>query len=103
MTASLGAYALVVAAGMAKSILGPITGYGLRLSPLETAPLSALGMLATVAIVTLGGERVRPLLARRLRRSDRPRREISPRLRAVWDRWGMPGIAFFTPLLFSPP
>lgn len=102
---TLAKYAVVVLFSMVKLVLGPITARGLGLSPAEAAPLSALGMTFTAFLIAYAGEKVREPIAERLRaafpgRFDRP---LDPRIAAIFERYGMAGVAFLTPLLLSPP
>lgn len=98
-------YAIVVGVSMLKLVLGPFTALGLGLNPAESAALSALGMTFTAFLVAYVGERVRGPLRDRLaaRFPNRFGRPPNPRLQAIFDRWGLPGIAFLTPVLLSPP
>ena len=90
---------------MLKSLGGPITAFGLGLSPVESTVLSSVGMLLTATLVAFGGERVRAPIARFLKRVfpkqfDRP---MHPGVLRIFERYGMAGIAFITPLFLSPP
>lgn len=102
---TLAKYVVVVLSSMFKLVLGPITAIGLGLNPAEAAALSALGMTFTAFLVAYLGEHVRGPIASWVERRF-PRfaaRPPNPRLQAIFERWGLPGIAFLTPLLLSPP
>jgi uncharacterized membrane protein len=115
-------YLLVVGASMAKTALGPVTAYGLKLSLVEAVPLCATGVMLTMVLAATVGVPVREFIARRIARwraskgkarSDGTtgldgeqgtgRSKVSPRVLAIWTRWGVPGLAFLTPVLLSPP
>ena len=96
-------YFTVFSVSAFKFILGPVTGYFLELSQLETIITTVLGMMATVIIIAYAGSSLRD---RVLRLFFRKRRIFSPRNRKVvkiWRKYGVWGVAFLTPLLFSPP
>lgn len=101
----LAKYVVVVLFSMAKLVLGPITALGLGLNPAESAALSALGMTFTAFLISYFGEKVRGPLKARLERAFPGRfgGPPHPRVRAIFDRYGLAGIAFLTPLLLSPP
>lgn len=101
----LAKYASVVLISMVKLIGGPVTALGLGLSAVESSLLSALGMTATAFVIAYAGDKVRQPIASFLKRKfparfDRPMPE---RVQRIFDRWGMAGIAFVTPLFLSPP
>lgn len=99
-------YLAVYGLSMVRPSLSPMVAYASGLHVAESILLCALGIASSVMIVATVGERVRELIAQRRARKgkpEKPRREINPRVRAVWNRYGAAGIAFITPLLLSPP
>ena len=96
-------YFTVFSVSAFKFILGPVTGYFLELTLLETIITTVLGMMATVIIIAYAGGTIR---AKILQLFFSKRRIFTPRNRKVvkiWRKYGIWGVAFLTPLLFSPP
>ncbi len=89
-----------------KFIGGPVLGEAEHLSFLETFAFTVLGMMATVVIVTYLGTWIRRRFFERSlnkRKSTKP--NITPkrrRLVRIWQRFGIRGLAFLTPIFFSP-
>jgi hypothetical protein len=73
-------------------------GVAAGLSPIPVALLALAGNASTVAAVVLGGDRLRELLRRRS--EPKPEGQESKRMgraRHVFERWGVPGLAFLGP------
>lgn len=98
MLARLSAVAL---ASTLKFIGGPLAGAAFGLPWWQTGLASAAGMMTTVVLVSLFGDALRTVL---LRVRGPPRRFSKRTRRAVklWRRGGVLGVAFLTPVLFSP-
>lgn len=97
-----GAYFAVMAASSIKFVAGPLTGFGLGLSMLETIVFTWVGMMFTVTVMlTIGRFLVQQIARIRVQRpklfSGRVRYAVS-----IWQRFGIKGIAVMTPLLFTP-
>lgn len=97
-----GAYFAVMAASSIKFVAGPITGFGIGLSMLETILCTWVGMMTTVTIMlTIGRFLVQQISRLRVQKpklfSGRARYAVR-----VWQRFGIIGIAMMTPLLFTP-
>ena len=97
-----GAYFAVMAASSIKFVAGPITGFGIGLSMLETILCTWAGMMTTVTIMlTIGRFLVQQISKLRVQKptlfSGRARYAVR-----VWQRFGIIGIAVMTPLLFTP-
>lgn len=97
-----GAYFAVMAASSIKFVAGPITGFGIGLSMLETILCTWVGMMTTVTIMlTIGRFLVQQISRLRVQKpklfSGRARYAVH-----VWQRFGIIGIAVMTPLLFTP-
>lgn len=93
-------YLTVYFSSMVKFIGGPVLGYATGLSFLETIIFNVLGMMTTVFIVSFVGRKIKLALFKKRKRklfTTRNRRLVS-----VWRKWGLIGIAFLTPLIFSP-
>ena len=96
-------YAPVFLISMAKFVGGPLTGAALGLGFLETLTLTVAGMMTTVVVLSgVGRIWVRRSQLRRKERGDRIFTANSRRIVRVFGRFGMGGLAFLTPLLFTP-
>ena len=97
-----GAYFAVMAASSIKFVAGPLTGFGLGLSMLETIVCTWVGMMFTVTVMlTIGRFLVQQIARIRVQKpklfSGRVRYAVS-----IWQRFGIKGIAVMTPVLFTP-
>jgi uncharacterized membrane protein len=97
-----GAYFAVMAASSIKFVAGPLTGFGLGLSMLETIVCTWMGMMFTVTVMlTIGRFLVQQIARIRIQKpklfSGRVRYAVS-----IWQRFGIKGISVMTPLLFTP-
>lgn len=97
-------YLLVYATSSFKFIFGPTLGAVYEFSILETGILTTLGMMTTVYLITYFGKQIRFITLRfskpKVRKnnfSQRRRRFVK-----IWNRYGIQGIAFLTPLLLTP-
>ena len=98
-------YIKVIVFSGVKFIFGPV--YGVlhhHLSLLETIILTVIGMMTSVVLVTYFGEFIRLKIFKRKEASsatikvNKKRRNIVK----IWNKHGLKGVAFLTPLLFSP-
>ena len=95
-------YLSVALASMLKFFGGPITGVILKLSWLETAFSSAFGMMVSVVVLTFAGKGVQALVKKH-RKTPSKRFSRTNRLAVrIWKKFGIIGIAFLTPPLFTP-
>ena len=95
-------YLSVALASAIKFVGGPITGAALRLSWWETALCTVIGMMCSVVIVSFVGQAIQQRIQKR---SATKSKLFSRRTRlavSVWRRFGIWGIAFLTPLFFTP-
>jgi membrane protein DedA with SNARE-associated domain len=92
----------VVLASAIKFILGPLEGYALRLHPVTTALSTILGMMISVTAFTYFGD----WLKRRVFKNffDKPSNPSESRRKfmVLLRKYGLGGIAFFTPLILTP-
>lgn len=96
-------YLIIFAGSMLKFIVGPVTGATTGLSVFETALFTTAGMMTTVLVLTYLGKDLRRRLFDKL---GGRRKLFTPRNRKIvriWGKYGAFGVAFLTPLLFSPP
>ena len=95
-------YLSVYFSSMFKFVFGPILGNGYNLDPMVTVLLTVLGMMTTVYLITYFGKSIRA----RLGRYFMPKRRFSKKSRwfaMIWKRYGVIGLCFLTPLVFTPP
>lgn len=96
-------YLSVYLVSMVKFFGGPLTGVSLGLSYLETALLTVAGMMTSVVIFSILGEAVSKwFTARRQARKKPVFSKKNRRIVQVWQRFGVPGVAFLTPVIFTP-
>lgn len=96
-------FVTVALASTLKFIGGPVAGLALHLNWRQTAAASLAGMMLTVVVFTYGGHRIKTWWQQRVRHK-KPRLFTRRNRRAVriFQQFGMPGIAFLTPVLFTP-
>lgn len=94
-------YLSVYLMSMFKFVLGPVTGAASQLSVIETALFSVLGMMTAVLIILLLGTKTRIWLINKLG-LDKRFSNSSLRTKKLWENYGVQGIAFLTPLIFTP-
>ncbi|WP_109831620.1 hypothetical protein [Reichenbachiella versicolor] len=86
-----------------KIIFGVLLGTSFEFSVFMTATLTILGMMAAIYIVTFFGTPIRHYSQRLMKKKEK--KLFSPKTRRyvrIWQKYGVPGIAFLTPLLFMP-
>lgn len=95
-------YLSVALASTLKFFGGPITGVILKLSWLETALFSAIGMMFSVVVLTYAGKGVQQLV-KKYKKTPPKKFSKSNRLAVkIWKKFGIIGISFLTPPLFTP-
>jgi uncharacterized membrane protein len=95
-------YLSVALASTLKFFGGPITGVILKLNWLETALCSAVGMMLSVVLLTYAGKGVQQLV-KQYKKTPPKRFSKSNRMAIrIWKKFGIIGIAFLTPPLFTP-
>ena len=95
-------YISVIIASTIKFIGGPLSGAALGLSWPETAVCTAFGMMISVVVVTYAGAAFQALIHRYQRT---PAKRFTKRTRmaiGIWNRFGLTGIAFLTPVILTP-
>lgn len=96
-------YASVFLLSMVKFIGGPVAGAAMGLTFWETAGLTVSGMMASVLLFSVVGTAVSGYYMRERRLKNKPIfNKKSRRIVKVWQRFGIVGIAFLTPVLLSP-
>jgi len=95
-------YLSVFGLSMLKFIFGPVTGVSMGLGIVEIWLLTSSGMMATVVIITFAGTEFRQWLVAKFAKKQTSATGNKRMLR-LWNRYGMLGVAFLTPLILSPP
>lgn len=97
-------YISVILASMIKFFGGPITGWALKITWIETAICSVIGMMVTVTLVTFFGNYIGQFFSNIFRRKTKKKVFTKSNRLAikVRRRFGLIGISFLTPILFSP-
>lgn len=86
-----------------KFFAGPILGSAAGYSVIENILVTISGMMTSVVIFTLIGSKIKNLFQSNIQR--KPKQIFSKNNRRIvllWRKYGEIGIAFFTPILFSP-
>ncbi len=102
MLETLAKYLSVYLTSTVKFVFGPIWGMLNDLSVLESAIFSILGMMTTVLVIMFFGEPIRNWVNKRFRTNRRLFTRRSRQMVRVWNRYGLIGVAFLTPVLLSP-
>ena len=96
-------YISVFLFSMVKFFGGPVTGAALGLSFWTTFGLTVAGMMTSVLLFSIIGSAVSKYYAKNRRQKRKPVfNKKSRRIVKVWQKFGMGGIAFLTPILLSP-
>jgi uncharacterized membrane protein len=93
-------YLSVIAISMLKFAGGPLTGLATKLSWIETVLCSVIGMMLTVSLVVFSGEFFGRIFRKKKSKKFTKMARIAVKIR---QRFGLAGIAFLTPILFTPP
>lgn len=94
-------YLFVYLLSSVKFIMGPVTGRVVGLHWIETIFCTILGMMTTVVVLSFVGKKIKNYFNKK----SKNRKIFTPKKRRIvkiWKKYGMWGIAFLTPLLFTP-
>ena len=95
-------YLVVFAMSMFKFIFGCVGGAVRGFSYLETVLITVLGMMTSVIIFTYFGLAIRNWFFIAFKRKRKVFTKRNRRLVKIWRKYGIIGVAFMTPLFFSP-
>ena len=84
-----------------KFIFGPTLGTAYGFSAPVTALLTTLGMMTTVFVLTFAGEKIRARIMGR-KKGKKVFTKRNRRFVYIWKKYGLFGVAFLTPIIFSP-
>jgi hypothetical protein len=102
MVTEIGKYLTVYLISMLKFIGGPSLGAAVGLSFLETVAATVLGMMTTVVIISFFGRGLRTWLNNTFNRDQKVFSRRNRRFVTFWKKYGLFGVSFLTPVLFSP-
>jgi hypothetical protein len=95
-------YILVYLISMVKFLGGPAFGSAYDLNVFGTAAMSILGMMTSVTIISFYGRKFRLWIQKKHTFKRKIFTKRNRRIIKIWRGYGEFGIAFFTPILFSP-
>ncbi len=102
-SANLLKYLTVYLLSTFKFIGGPLAGTAMGLPLYLTMLLTVAGMMSSVLFFSIGGRMVYNwYIGRRRGQKKNIFNKSSRRIVKVWQKFGLKGIAFFTPLFFTP-
>jgi hypothetical protein len=93
-------YLTVYFSSMVKFVGGPLFGYMSGLSLGETIIFTILGMMTTVLVISFVGNKIKSSYFK-----NRKKKLFTTKNRKtvfIWKKYGLAGIAFLTPVIFSP-
>lgn len=88
---------------MLKMVFGPTMGYAAGFHPLVSTLLTIAGMMTTISIFSFYGDRLRHTTFIRFFKFKKTFSPQSRRFVKIWNKYGLIGISFLTPILLSPP
>lgn len=92
----------IILATMLKFIFGPILGYTAGYPYLLTVIITVIGMMCSVVLFTYFGLFLRKNVIDRMFKKRKTFSKRSRQFVRVWRKYGVKGVAFFTPLLLTP-
>lgn len=95
-------YLSVALASTLKFFGGPITGVILKLTWIETALCSVAGMMFSVFLLTFVGKGIQGLIKKHRKSAPKKFSRTTRIAVNIWKKFGIIGIAFLTPPLFTP-
>jgi uncharacterized membrane protein len=102
MFSQIGKYLAVYLISMIKFIGGPLSGVAAGLTWVETFIFTVLGMMTTVLLLSFIGKNARKTLFSKFRKKKKLFTPKNRRLVRMWRKYGLKGVAFLTPVFFSP-
>jgi uncharacterized membrane protein len=95
-------YLWVYFLSMFKFAGGPVSGIAFGLSWIEICVFTVLGMMTSVLVFSALGERIKKHMFKRFYRKRKLFTKRNRRIVQIWRRFGLAGVAFLTPVIFSP-
>ena len=86
-----------------KFIGGPLAGISMGLPLYLTVLLTIAGMMTSVVVISYAGKAAQRFYLNRRKKKNKPIfSKQSRRIVRIWQRFGIRGIAFLTPVIFTP-
>jgi hypothetical protein len=96
-------YLLIMLSSAIKFIFGPTMGVARGMDYTLTSLFTALGMMLGVFAATFFGEQLKKFIYSKLyKKKPKVFTSRNRRIAKVWSKFGVPGVAFFTPILLTP-
>ena len=95
-------YISVYLLSMVKFMAGPPLGVAVGISTMETILISIFGMMTSVVIFSLIGEKINVSWLPKFIREARSKKPTNKKFINLWNRFGIFGVSFLTPILFTP-
>ncbi len=92
----------VYLSSMIKFIFGPIGGKAAGLHLITTVVVTVAGMMTVVVAFTYFGEFIRNRILDRVFKKKKPAADMAPPKAGFFKKYGLAGIAFFTPIILTP-
>lgn len=102
MVSDLMKYIIVYLISMFKFVGGPAFGSAYDLNLAGTATMTVLGMMTSVTIISYFGLKLRVWIQKKYSFKRKIFTKRNRRIVRIWRSYGEFGVAFFTPILFSP-
>ncbi len=95
-------YIIVFLISMFKFLGGPAFGSAYDLNMIGTSVMSILGMMTSVTIISFYGAKIRIWIQKKYPYKRKVFTKRNRRIIKIWRGYGEFGVAFLTPILFSP-
>jgi hypothetical protein len=96
-------YFVVYGLSMFKFILGPITARIYEMNLFETVLFTVLGMMTSVFLFsTILGNKIHVWIMKSFYKNRKLFSRRNRRMVKIWREYGLKGVAFLTPILFTP-
>ena len=98
----LAKYFSIYALSMLKFIAGPLAGLANGTGVLETSLFTVMGMMTSVLIFSFLGKLIKEKVLSRIFKKKKKFTAKNRRFISLWNKYGMFGVSFLTPVIFSP-
>ncbi len=102
MAEKIAVYFSIYILSTVKFIAGPLTGLATGTGFIETCVLTVLGMMTSVVIFSYFGKFLRERFLKKWFAKKKKFTKKNRQFITIWKKYGLFGISFLTPLLFSP-